>query len=203
MFGKLAAEALGISDIGKVIKKEDFNKVDSDDYIFHEINEKIFFLIKSKKDEYCFTNFALIHLDGDSAMSKKRLLKRYEYSENDITNVKLETAGTVDLDVELKFTIGDQDFSIDCHKDHIESIKDIYKTLVYMSQMMKKERIELSVIEQSLNLTASSLARTNSNEDVLKQATALYGFYQQTLDTATKEANKKDYSEAFDLFLSK
>jgi len=36
--------------------------------------EKIFFLIKSKTDEYCFTNDALLHLDGDTAFRKKRLL---------------------------------------------------------------------------------------------------------------------------------
>ena len=73
MFGKMAAEALGISDIGKIIAPADYDKVDADDYIMHEENEKIFFVIKSKVDEYCFTNLALIHLDGSSAMSKKRI----------------------------------------------------------------------------------------------------------------------------------
>ena len=72
MFKKFAADALGLSDIGKVISPSDFDKVDSDDYVMHEDGEKIFFIIKSKKDEYCFTNLALIHLDGDSAINSKR-----------------------------------------------------------------------------------------------------------------------------------
>ncbi|WP_164072533.1 PH domain-containing protein, partial [Poseidonibacter lekithochrous] len=76
----------------------DYNKVDSDDYIFHEDNEQIFFLIKSKNDEYCFTNRALIHVDGASAVSSKRVLKRYEYSHYTFRHVLLETAGTIDLD---------------------------------------------------------------------------------------------------------
>ena len=76
MFKKLASEALGLSDIGVIVPATDFNKVDADDYLFSEDGEKIFFLIKSKKDEYCFTNLALVHVDGESAVSSKRVIKR-------------------------------------------------------------------------------------------------------------------------------
>jgi hypothetical protein len=55
MFKRIASEALGTSDIGTIISPADYNKVDADDYLFHEDEERIFFLIKSKKDEYCFT----------------------------------------------------------------------------------------------------------------------------------------------------
>lgn len=79
MFGKLAADALGLSNVGIVVKPADYDKVDADDYVMHEDNEKIYFLIKSKSDEYCFTNLALIHLDGTSATSKKRMLRRFSY----------------------------------------------------------------------------------------------------------------------------
>ena len=72
---------------------------------FSEDGEKIFFLIKSKKDEYCFTNFGLTHVDGESAVSSKRVIKRYEYGSHRITHVTIETAGTIDLDVELKFNV--------------------------------------------------------------------------------------------------
>jgi hypothetical protein len=107
MFKKLAAETLGISDIGKIISPSDYDKVDADDYLFHEDGEKIYFLIKSKKDEYCFTNFALIHVDGDSAVSSKRVVKRYEYVSHKVSQVFIETAGNIDLDIELKFTLSD------------------------------------------------------------------------------------------------
>lgn len=95
MFGKVAADVLGISDVGSVIKPENYDKVDTDDYVLHEDGEKIFFLIKSKSDEYCFTNKALIHLDGTSATSKKRMLHRYDYHAHKIANVMLETAGSM------------------------------------------------------------------------------------------------------------
>jgi len=109
--------------------------VDADDYLFHEDNEKIFFLIKSKKDEYCFTNLALIHVDGDSAVSSKRSIKRYEYSSEQIGEVTIETAGTIDMDVELKFVIGETEFSIDVRKNFIEQLKDIYKALITIGKM--------------------------------------------------------------------
>ena len=53
MLKRLAADALGLSDIGSIIDPKDFDKVSSDDYIFHEDGEQIFFLIKSKTDESC------------------------------------------------------------------------------------------------------------------------------------------------------
>jgi hypothetical protein len=104
VFKKLAADALGISDVGVIIAPGDYNKVDADDYLFHEDGEKIFFLIKSKKDEYCFTNFGLTHVDGESAVSAKRTIKRYEYGAHRISGVTIETAGTIDMDVEQRST---------------------------------------------------------------------------------------------------
>ena len=106
MFKKIASDALGLSDIGVVVPRDQFDQTEADDFTFNEIDEKIYFLIKTKADEYCFTNYALIHVDGANAMSKKRALRRYDYEYNKIDNVELETAGTIDLDVEIKLTIG-------------------------------------------------------------------------------------------------
>ena len=130
MFKRIASEALGLSDIGIIVPPSDYTKVDADDYLFHEDGERIFFLIKSKKDEYCFTNFALIHVDGESAVSAKRSIKRYEFSHARVSGVSIETAGTVDRDVELKFRIDELAFSIDVRKDFIEALKDVYKALI-------------------------------------------------------------------------
>ncbi|MBF0413907.1 MAG: PH domain-containing protein [Desulfamplus sp.] len=138
MFRSLAADALGLSDIGKIIEPKDFDKTDIDEYVFIEDNEKIFVVIKSKTDEYCFTNTAFIHLDGKSAMSKKKTLKRYPYRHYVISNVRVETAGTVDLDAEIKFRIGEEDISIDIEKKQMERIRDIYKALFTISEKYKE-----------------------------------------------------------------
>ena len=141
MFKRLASEALGLSDIGVIVPASDYDKVDADDYLFHEDGEKIFFLIKSKKDEYCFTNLALIHVDGDSAVSSKRSIKRYDYATNEFSQVTIETAGTIDMDVELKFQVGGEVFSIDVRKNFIESLKDIYKALVTIGRMQRRDEM--------------------------------------------------------------
>ena len=159
MFGKIAADALGLSDIGSVIAPADYDKVDADDYVMHEDQEKIFFLIKSKTDEYCFTNKALIHLDGTSATSKKRMLRRYNYSSNPVSNVLLETAGTIDMDVEIKFRLGGRDFSIDVHKKHIEQVKDLYKALFRISELMLENQVALGHAKTSLDVASTTLGR--------------------------------------------
>lgn len=156
MLKKFASDALGLSDIGKIIDKSDFNKVDADDYILNEDGEKIFFLIKSKTDEYCFTNLAFIHVDGTSAVSKKRLVKRYDYYRTTITDVKIETAGTIDLDCEIKFTIGDEEVSIDVNKSQIEQLKDLYKSLYRIGTIIEANNTMLEKSEKTLQVAASA-----------------------------------------------
>ncbi|MBS4189315.1 PH domain-containing protein [Bacillus sp. FJAT-49705] len=165
MFKRVAADVLGLSDIGSVINPTDYDKVDADDYVLHEDNEKIYFLIKSKTDEYCFTNKALIHLDGTSAISKKRTLKRLSYKEHSISNVTLETAGTVDLDVEIKFVLGSEHYSIDVHKKHIEELKDLYKALIRISEICHENEVSMGYAEKSLSLTSNTFSRSAIPQD--------------------------------------
>ncbi|MBF0257266.1 MAG: PH domain-containing protein [Desulfamplus sp.] len=149
MFRNLASDVLGLSDLGKIIEEKDFDKTDIDEYVFSEDNEKIFVVIKSKTDEYCFTNRAFIHLDGKSALSKKKTLKRYLYRHYPISNVRLETAGTVDLDAELKFKVGEEDISIDIDKKQIEWIRDIYKTLFMISEKCKDIQKHMATLDHT------------------------------------------------------
>ena len=167
MFKNLASDALGLSDIGKIIPPSQFNQTDIDDYIFHEDNERIYFVIKSKMDEYCFTNVAFIHLDGQSATSKKRLLKRYPYRNFQPANIMIETAGTMDMDAELKFSLGDMAFSIDIDKNQIEQIRDIYKALTAISEQCKRIAHEEMVLEKSFNTVTNMFSLRELSENVV------------------------------------
>ncbi|TLS51076.1 hypothetical protein FE782_16955 [Paenibacillus antri] len=203
MFGKIASEALGLSDIGKVIKPQDFDKVDSDDYVMHEDGEKIFFIIKSKKDEYCFTNLALIHLDGDSAVSKKRMLKRYNYATNEISSVFLETAGTVDMDVEIKFTIGSAHFSIDVDKKQIESVKDLYKALIKISEIVDSNETLFDYAKQSVGIAKESLGRIGSQgSSPVEQFNAITESAYDWLRNKHKELKVKDFGFVFEKYIN-
>lgn len=167
MFKNLASDALGLSDIGKIIPPSQFNMTDIDDYIFHEDNERIYFVIKSKMDEYCFTNVAFIHLDGQSATSKKRLLKRYPYRYHQPSNIMIETAGTMDLDAELKFSLGGMAFSIDIDKNQIEQIRDIYKALTAISEQCKIINHEEMVLDKAFNTVTGMFSLKDLPENVV------------------------------------
>ncbi|WP_338450875.1 PH domain-containing protein [Niallia oryzisoli] len=203
MFKKVAADVLGLSDIGSVIKPVDYDKVDADDYVMHEENEKIYFLIKSKTDEYCFTNRALIHLDGTSAVSKKRSLRRYSYAEHSISAVVLETAGTVDLDVEIKFTIGSIPFSIDVHKKHIEELKDLYKALISIAEICRENALSLQYAEQSLNLASNTLGRSAvDGENMVDNFKQINDTAFNWLMESRKKYKVKDFGYVFEKFIN-
>lgn len=203
MFKKLASDALGLSDIGTVISREDFDKTDSDDFIFNEKDEKIYFLIKTKSDEYCFTNYALIHVDGANAMSKKRLLRRYDYEYYAVDSVQLETAGTIDLDVEIKFNIGNVPLSIDIHKKFLNEIKDLYKALHAIALEQKSNAFKMETAKQSLNLAASALGRIGN--DAISPASSfkeITSFSHNWLLDQKDQFVKKDFGDVFERYIN-
>jgi len=201
MFKKFASEALGISDVGVIIPPSDYDKVDADDYLFQEDGEKIFFLIKSKKDEYCFTNLALIHVDGDSAVSSKRSIKRYDYVSHKISRVSIETAGTIDLDVELKFTVdGGEVFSIDVKKHFLESLKDIYKALITIGKLQDRNEIARANAVRCLDAVAAmyKVNTIESEEMIVKHYNALLDNLNVTI--LDRHAGR-DFSEVFEKYI--
>ncbi|CAN5127763.1 PH domain-containing protein [soil metagenome] len=201
MFKKFASEALGISDVGVIIPPSDYDKVDADDYLFQEDGEKIFFLIKSKKDEYCFTNLALIHVDGDSAVSSKRSIKRYDYVSYKISGVSIETAGTIDMDVELKFTVdGGEVFSIDVKKHFLESLKDIYKALITISKLQDRNEIARANAVRCLDAVAAmyKVNTIESEEMIVKHYDALLDNLNVTI--LDRHAGR-DFSEVFEKYI--
>ncbi|WBS00511.1 PH domain-containing protein [Pseudoduganella sp. SL102] len=200
MFKKFAADALGISDVGVIVGPADYNKVDADDYLFSEDGEQIFFLIKSKMDEYCFTNLALIHVDGDSAVSSKRTIKRYEYASHQISGVSIETAGTLDMDIELKFALDETRFSIDVKKSFIEQLKDVYKALITIGKQQRRDAVCRKHALQALEATTSvhKLNIAPEGGTLTTQFNALL----DALNTAVLDTHtKRDFSDVFTKYI--
>lgn len=200
---KIAADALGLSDIGKIIEPQDYDKTDADDYVMHEDNEKIYFLIKTKADEYCFTNLALIHVDGERATSSKRTLKRYPYSQYKISDVFLETAGKVDLDVEIKFKLGGEQFDIDVHKDQIEKLKDLYKALLRIAETTYENDILINQAEQSLDKAVTILHHTRPEHvNIETQYKELTEFGFTWLTSVRSQYHIKDFGDVFEKYIN-
>ena len=200
MFKKLASEALGIGDVGVIVPAADYDKVDADDYLFQEDGERIFFLIKSKRDEYCFTNLALIHVDGESAVSSKRAIKRYDYASHKITGVLLETAGTIDLDVELKFAVGGAQFSIDVKRSFLESMKDIYKALITIGKLQDRNEIARANAVRCLEATASmyKVGAVGSGEEIVGHYNAILDNFNAVI--LDRHAGR-DFSQVFEKYI--
>ena len=201
MFKKFAAEALGLSDIGVIVESKDFDKVDADDYLFHEDQEKIYFLIKSKKDEYCFTNLALIHVDGESAISAKRTIRRYDFAQHAITNVSIETAGTVDLDIELKFTLTEKKFSIDVRKSHLEALKDMYKALYTIGKLQKRDEVGRTHAITAVSVLGSMLKLNDTVTDPASVVSHYRAVLDALNDAVRDDHTRKDFSTVFEKYI--
>lgn len=202
MLKKFASDALGISDIGKIIDPQDYDKTQSDDYVRHEDQEEIFFLIKTKSDEYCFTNLALIHVDGESAVSSKRTLKRYSYHRHPISQVMLETAGSIDLDVEIKFLMGNVAFDIDVDKKQLERLKDLYKSLLHISEEVYENELYLDMSRKSVDLAASVLQNIRHSESKAPDDFARINEYAFEWMKQSKESYvRKDFGDVFKKYI--
>lgn len=201
MLKRFVSDALGLSDIGSVISPADYDKVDADDYVMHEDGEKIIFLIKSKTDEYCFTNLALIHVDGTSAVSKKRTLRRFDYSKHPIQDVTLETAGTVDMDVEIKFNMGELSYSIDVNKKYTEELKDLYKALIKIGALQHENAERFQQAQQSLMTAANAVNRSASAVPIEEQFKAINQYAFDWMQQARESYVRKDFGGVFETFI--
>ena len=203
MFKKMASEALGLSDIGKIIDPKDYDKTDADDYVMHEDQEKIFFLIKTRADEYCFTNLALIHVDGESAMSSKRTLRRYPYSQHFISDVFMETAGKIDLDVEIGFKLGEIPFKIDVQKNQIEKLTDLYKSLLRIAEITYENKILISMANESLDKAVVVLQNSRPNDVALDvQYSKLTDFGFTWMSSVRNQYHVKDFGDVFEKYIN-
>ncbi|MCK5902891.1 MAG: PH domain-containing protein [Cocleimonas sp.] len=205
MFKNIAADVLGLSDIGKIIAPEDFDKTDVDDYVFTEDNEKIYAVIKSRSDEYCFTNTAFIHLDGLLAISKKRTLKRYPYRHYTLSDIYIETAGTVDLDAELKFSTGGTPLSIDIDKRQIEKLKDIYKALYAISEECLEIKCRMETLKYTHHAVCNMFALREMSDQIILElpevVTQTATQVEQHYNQRQKDILNYDFSDIFEKYL--
>lgn len=202
IFGKMAADTLGLSDIGKIISPQDFDKVDGDDYIMNEDGEKIYFVIKSKSDEYVFTNRALIHVDGASAVSKKRVVKRHEFYSERVHSVTLETAGTVDLDVEIKFSFDNTSFSIDVDKKQLEQLKDLYKALFEISKIQNKNYKSVEDGINSLNMANEAISKCHIEGNIVNMVEDITNFNFNWIKDIRNTYNNKEFGYVFEKYIN-
>lgn len=202
IFGRAAADTFGLSDIGIIVPPHEYQNTSGAGYVMHEDNERIYHIIQSKKCELVFTSYGLIYVEGESAVSKKRLVKRFNFFEKLVDNVMLETAGTVDLDIELKFTIGASEFSIDVAKRYMEELKDIYKALVEIGRLQKSNMKAMEDSEKSLQWANESFSRLSVNEDPIKLLEKMTSFNENWMKSARHRYSSRDFGLTFEKYIN-
>ena len=168
----------------------------------HEDGEKIYFVIKSKTDEYVFTNRGMIHVDGTSAVSKKRLVKRHEFYSENVHSVMLETAGTVDLDVEIKFSFGDTRFSIDVDKKQIEQLKDLYKALFEIGKIQHKNNKSHDYGMKSLEMANEAIKKVHTDGNIANMLEEITKFNFNWMNEVRENYNNKDFGYVYEKYIN-
>ncbi|GMF33575.1 unnamed protein product [Phytophthora lilii] len=177
----IAGDITGTADVCKIVA--DFSKCLASEYLLP--NETIAFSMVSTKEEFTFTNMALIKLEGENATTTRKLVERYDYKENLVNHVKFESAGHVDRDCEIKFAIGSRSMSIDIAKAELTSAQGIYKVLELLSRSQKANERLWEISTLGIKHASEALYLTeNSGQTLTKQsdeATAwLYEAYKRT-----------------------
>src|SRR3982750_4310265 len=120
-----------------------------------------------------------------------------------IAPVVLETAGTVDLDIEIKFIIGSVPISIDVHKKYIEELKDLYKALIKISETCRENETSMDYAQQSLNLASNTLSRAMIQEEhLVNNFKELNETAFNWLMNSRKKYNVKDFGYIFEKYIN-
>ena len=149
-----------------------------------------------------FLNNHVDNVDGASAVSKKRTVKRHDYYYERVHNVSLETAGTVDLDVEIKFSFDNNHFSIDVDKKQLEQLKDLYKALLEIGRIQGKNNTSVEDGMKSLNMANEAISRSSLQGNPSEIVKELTNFNFNWMQTIRNEYNNKDFGEVFEKYIN-
>lgn len=196
MIKGLASDMTGSADICKVMS--DFSKCGAAEYLLP--NETIAFSLMSPKEEFTFTNMAMIKLGGESSTTTRRLVQRFDYKDKTIKDVEFETAGIADRDCEIKFHIGGKHVSIDIARGEQTSAQGIYKVLELLSRaQVANERLwEISTLGMK-NASEALYLTENSGQTLPKQSDEatgwLYEAYKRTHPHCYREVIQAAFSD--------
>ena len=170
---KVGATLSGSADNCSMVSRSEFSNEQTIQYMLP--NESAMILLKSVKDEFLFTDKALIFVDGDSITSPKRTIRRTDFYENPIDNVVFVTAGTMDNDVSISFKLGSTHFRIEMRKSETENAKIVTKCLQNLEVMQNrlKSKYQLDVKARTeLGRTQVQVASGTNYKEFLSHADA-------------------------------
>lgn len=198
----VVSDTLNLSDLCKVVPPSKYAEAMCDDLALND--ERIFILLKSKTEEFCFTETSLIHASKNAAVERRIEIKRYNYTNTIITNVQLVTAARIDLSVELEFKLNDVKKVIAIDRRYTEILKSIYKVLVEIEITQGRAVDDFKNIKTSLEYASQSMGKlvNNSADSLMSIYRKIYEFNSSTLLTEYDHYLGYDYSELFERYLT-
>ncbi|GAB9465493.1 P-loop containing nucleoside triphosphate hydrolase [Globisporangium polare] len=191
MFRALAKDLSGTADICNTVSASNLSKTLAAAYLLP--SETILFAFASAKEEFAFTNEALITVRGENATTTRKLVLRYEYRDHALSNVHFETTGRVDRDCEIKFTIGEFHVSIDIAKKEEELVKGHYKALVALSREQQRRFRSWHFAQLALDKTSDAMKMSGHADpealSLTNQASGALGW----LESDFARLNPRDY----------
>lgn len=104
--------------------------------------EQLLFAWTSAKEEFAFSNFAMITVYAENAVTTRTLIKRFEYRDHLLSNVRMVTTGRLDLDCEIKFDMADEEITIDVKRKEQSKAQDFYGMLVLLAREQHDRTIQ-------------------------------------------------------------
>ena len=135
-------------------------------------------------------------------MSSKRLLKRYDYMHHSFNRILLETAGNMDLDAEIKFTLGDVSFSIDVDKHQLEQLKDLYKALFAISRQQQSNAMKFADSQQALTTATTAVGKMASSDTPAQAFEAITHFAFDYMQNAKAQYHHGDFTAIFEKYIN-
>ena len=195
----MIAALKGTTNLCRVLPVAEFSSSIASRYILD--GEQPLFVLSSVADDYLFSNLALVHLDGEGPVGKKRAARRFTWKEYIVSNVILNTAGVTDQDVELLFVVRSRDgtnrrdYSIDVKKAEVSQAIWLYKALVTISEAQMEGERSKERLYKALSTTIATGVVSASGDPV-----SAFRAFAEDLHAADRMNALADFSWAFNRY---
>ncbi|OWZ09321.1 hypothetical protein PHMEG_00017997 [Phytophthora megakarya] len=139
----LASDIAGTTDICDVVA--DLSSAWAASYLLPE--EEILYALQSRREEFAFTNRALVKVES----------------------VKFESTGVVDRDCELQFKIGEHTFKLDIVRDKEDELKGFYKALLLLGHKQEENELEWQLAQQAVATAKDTVRLSDAGAQSLNQ----------------------------------
>ncbi|MCI5147146.1 MAG: hypothetical protein D3923_16870 [Candidatus Electrothrix sp. AR3] len=109
---------------------------------------------------------------------------------------------SLDLDVEIKFILGGNAYSIDVDKNQIEKLKDLYKSLVKIASIQHENAAFFSYANDSIKTATNSVHRASSSGNLDDQFKEINKYSFAWMKQAYETYKRKDFGDIFDKFIN-